>query len=94
MSRENDQPTTAPASTSLPILRVPQSLMLPDNDQWQNRFEIYSETSNRVYTIAQHKQRRHWGCSCPSYRTRRRCKHLEEIGLPTNEVPHEALIRS
>ena len=94
MNSENDQPPVASASNSLPILRVAQSLMLPDNVQWHNRFEIYSETSNRVYVIAQHKKRRHWGCSCPSYRTRRRCKHLEEIGLPTNEVPHEALIRS
>jgi len=29
--------------------------LLPDNDQWENRFEIRSETSNRIYIIAQHK---------------------------------------
>lgn len=90
MNRENNQPPTAQANNALPVLRVPQSVMLPDNDQWQNRFEIHSETSNRVYVIAQNKKRRHWGCSCPSYRTRRRCKHLEEIGLPTHERPYEA----
>ncbi len=82
------------ANNNLPVLRVPQSVQLHDNDQWQNRFQIHSETSNRVYVVAQHKQKRHWGCSCPAYRTRRRCKHLQEIGLPTNETPYEALIRS
>ncbi len=94
MNTQNDQPPVTQPNHALPVLRVSQSMMLPDSDQWQNRFEIKSETSNRVYVIAQNKKRRHWGCSCPSYRTRRRCKHLEEIGLPTNEVPYEALIRS
>ncbi len=27
--------------------------VLPDTAQWINRFEIESETSNRVYTVAQ-----------------------------------------
>ena len=94
MNAPENQTTTAQGNNALPVLRVPQSMMLPDSDQWQNRFEIKSETSNRIYVIAQNKKRRHWGCSCPAYRTRRRCKHLEEIGLPTNEVPYEALIRS
>ena len=94
MNAPESQTTTAQANNALPVLRVPQSMMLPDSDQWENRFEIHSETSNRVYVIAQNKKWRHWGCSCPAYRTRRRCKHLEEIGLPTNEVSYEALIRS
>ncbi len=92
-AHETEKPA-AQANNSLPMLRVPQSIRLPDSDGWENRFEIHSETSNRIYVIAQNRKRRHWGCSCPSYRTRRRCKHLEEIGLPTNEVPYEALIRS
>jgi len=54
------------ANNNLPVLRVPQSVQLHDNDQWQNRFQIHSETSNRVYVVAQHKQKRHWGCSCPA----------------------------
>lgn len=74
----------------LPTLYRPQgSLALPDNDQWENRFEIKSETSNRIYIVAQHKTLRHWGCSCPAWRTRRVCKHLRAIGLPGNERPHE-----
>jgi len=92
MNAPENQTTTAQANNALPVLRVPQSMMLPDSDQWQNRFEIRSETSNRIYVIAQHKKRRHWGCSCPSFRVRRSCKHLEALGLPMKEVPYEAVI--
>jgi len=73
-------------------LYIDPAVALPDKDQWQNRFEIRSETSNRVYIIAQHKTKKHWGCSCPAWRTRRYCKHLRAIGLPANEVPHEPQI--
>lgn len=73
------------------VLHIPRSaVMLPDNDQWENRFEIRSESSNRVYVVAQNIKKRHWGCSCPSWRTRRTCKHLQAIGLPGNERPYEA----
>lgn len=78
-------------NNNLPVLCIPRgSVRLRDNDQWTNRFEIRSETSDRVYILAQHKKKKHWGCSCPSYRVRRTCKHLEAIGLPANETPHEA----
>lgn len=76
------------------VLYVEKGLMLPDNDQWQLRFEIKSESSNRLYTIAQNKKRKHWGCSCPGYKRFRKCKHLQAIGLPTNEVPYEARIEN
>jgi len=77
-----------------PTLYIDPSIALPDNDQWTNRFEIRSETSNRIYIIAQNKKNRHWGCSCPAYRTRRYCKHLRSLGLPTNETPHEVQIEN
>ena len=74
----------------LPVLRKPTgSINLPDNDQWENRFEIKSETSGRVYIVSQHKTGRFWGCSCPAWRTRRACKHLRAIGLPENSKPYE-----
>ncbi len=73
----------------LAVRQAIQRDKLPDNVQWENRFEIRSETSNRVYVIAQNKQKRHWGCSCPSYRVRRYCKHLKTLGLPCLEKPHE-----
>ena len=62
---------------------------LPDNDQWTNRFEVRSESSGRVYVVSQNKKKRHWGCSCPGWRTHRKCKHLTAIGLPVHEEPHE-----
>lgn len=74
---------------NLPTLRIDRDVALPDNDQWQLRFEIQSESSDRIYIIAQHKSKRYWGCSCPSYRVRRYCKHLTALGLPTHEKPFE-----
>jgi hypothetical protein len=53
--------------------------LLPDNQQWKNRFEIRSESSNRLYTVAQRKSDNSWGCSCPGWKTRRNCKHLSSI---------------
>jgi hypothetical protein len=62
---------------------------LPPNSQWTNRFEIHSQTSNRVYIIAQNKAKRHFACSCPAWRRYRKCKHLQTLGLPCFEVPCE-----
>jgi hypothetical protein len=66
-------------------LPVPASLRgkqkLPDNDQWTNRFEIESESSDRIYIVSQNKKTHEWGCSCPGWRTRRKCKHLSALNL-------------
>ena len=76
--------------SNLPVLRPPfGSVALPDNDQWCNRFEIRSETSNRVYIVAQNKSKRHFACSCPGWKRHRHCKHLDELGLPSFERPYE-----
>ena len=69
------------------------AVVLPDNDQWMNRFEVKSESSNRVYIIAQNKKKGHFGCSCPGYKRFRKCKHLESIGLPTHEEPFKGVLR-
>lgn len=76
-------------STALPAIRVDRAVTLPDNDQWQFRFEIRSETSDRIYVISQNKKGRYWGCSCPAWRTRRYCKHLAAVGLPSHQQPYE-----
>ena len=74
-------------------LHVPEgSKRLPDEKEWTNRFEIKSESSNRVYIVSQHKTKRHWGCSCPAWRTRRMCKHLRALQLPAGERPHEVIV--
>lgn len=63
------------------------SKRLPDNDQWQNRFEIKSASSNRIYIVAQNKQSGHWGCSCPGYLSNRKCKHLiNGCGIPESKI--------
>lgn len=79
-------------SKSLPTLYVESGVILPDNGQWTNRFEIKSETSNRVYVISQNIKKRHWGCSCPAWRIHRKCKHLEALNLPAFERPKEVKI--
>lgn len=69
-------------------LKIPKADLLPDKGQWCNRFEIRSETSDRLYVVSQHKEKEHWGCSCPGWRRFRKCKHLENLGLPNYEQPY------
>ena len=71
---------------------IDQSVALPDNDLYQHRFEIESESSNRIYIVSQHKVKRHWCCSCPGWKRYRKCKHLRELGLPAYEEAHEPAI--
>jgi len=68
-------------------INVPSTQRLPDNKQWTNRFEIRSQSSNRIYTVAQNKKRGHFGCSCPGWIYHRKCKHLSALGLPNHEIP-------
>jgi len=65
---------------------------LPDLKGWTNRFYIKSETSNRLYVVSQNIDKRHWGCSCMSWKTRRYCKHLQVLALPCYERPYEVNI--
>lgn len=71
------------------VIMPPSSTSLPDTDQWINRIEIKSETSNRIYTVAQNRVGRYWACSCPAGKTRKNCKHLEKMGLPGGHTPFE-----
>lgn len=77
------------ATAEIAIRAAIENSGLPDSNQWTNRFEVRSESSGRVYVVSQHKAKRHWGCSCPGWRTRRKCKHLTAVGLPSLEKPHE-----
>ena len=76
----------------LPEIYIRKEVALPDNNLWQNRFEIHSETSDRIYVIAQHKHLKHWGCSCMSWRRYRKCKHLSSVGVPNYEKPFEVIV--
>ncbi len=55
------------------------STLLPDNDQWHNRFQVKSQTSSSLYTIAQRRSDDTWGCSCAGWRHYRKCKHLTDV---------------
>ena len=77
-----------------PELYIRKEVALPDNDQWENRFEVRSETSNRIYIIAQNKKKKHFACSCPAWRVHRKCKHLTAVGVPNYEKPFEVLVKT
>lgn len=57
--------------------------VLEDNATHKNRFEIKSETSNRLYIVAQSKKDNSWQCSCPGWIIKRgperTCKHLRHL---------------
>ena len=58
--------------------------VLPENKTHRNRMEIRSESSNRIYIVAQAKASGEWQCSCPGWVMKkagkpRGCKHLNAI---------------
>jgi hypothetical protein len=69
------------------IRRPYGSISLPDNDQWDMRFEIRSESSGRIYIIARNKKSSKFACSCPGWKRWRVCKHLTEgCGLNFSQI--------
>jgi hypothetical protein len=67
--------------------RVGQGVALPRGENHVNRVEIRSESSNRLYIVAQRVSQRadldgQWECSCPGWKTRRTCKHLTAMLPP------------
>ena len=76
------------------IIYKPADRCLPDNATHTNRFEIKSESSERMYRVAQKKSTGSWGCSCPGWVRNRKCKHLIALGLPCYEVPFEATLKA
>lgn len=53
--------------------------ILPDNALWTNRLQIRSETSSRLYIVAQSISSGTFGCSCMGWKRHRNCKHLKVI---------------
>src|SRR5439155_17074694 len=58
---------------------IPGAQLLPDNAQWTNRFQIRSESSSRLYTVAQRRSDGSWACSCMGWIRNRHCKHLDRL---------------
>lgn len=72
------------------IRRPSDSVMLPDNSSYTNRFEIKSQTSDSIYIIAQSKSGRWWSCSCFGWIRHKHCKHLTALGIPGDHKKFEA----
>lgn len=73
-------------SNALAIAKKIDATLLPDNQQWQNRFEIKSASSSRLYTVAQRKTDHTWGCSCPGWKRHRNCKHLTTLKYALTQI--------
>lgn len=85
------QSGSEPRSTTAMTIYLPASVeFLPDKAGWTNRFHVRSESSGNKYVVSQNITHRHWGCSCRGWIIHRKCKHLENIGLPCFEKPFEA----
>lgn len=63
--------------------------VMPDNAQYKNRFQIKSESSNRLYVVAQKKSSLGWCCSCPGWISRRDCKHLKSLQPLLNSLKND-----
>ena len=82
-----------PTQTAIVLkVKISADRRLEDKGQWTNRFQIKSASSGSLYTIAQHKTGRHWGCDCPGWIRHRNCKHLQNLELPCYEKPYEATL--
>lgn len=65
--------------------------VLEDIAGWKNRIEIQSESSNRLYVVAQNTTTGEWGCSCPGWIIKRpgkerTCKHLKALNPLISQV--------
>ena len=54
-------------------------IKLNNNKQWEERYEIRSQSSSRTYIIARNKANGTWGCSCRGWIHHGRCKHLDSF---------------
>jgi hypothetical protein len=63
--------------------------VLPDNKTHTNRLEIASQSSDRIYIVAQRKtegtHKGQWECSCMGWIRHRHCKHLSSM-MPTLQL--------
>lgn len=82
-------------TTTTKKLSIPGGKALEDNSSHTNRFEIASESSNRLYVVAQNKSTGEWQCSCPGWIIKkpgkeRTCKHLQALMPMLQEAQNPA----
>jgi hypothetical protein len=75
--------TKSAEPNELIIHKPEEAEYLPDKGDWTLRFPIPSGSSDRIYIVAKNKKTGLYGCSCMAYRTKRSCKHLESLSVPT-----------
>jgi len=72
-------------TNSLAVIKPPTNALArhPDTDRYKCRFDIRSESSDRVYRISFDVApgAGYWNCSCPGNLRHGNCKHLEAAGL-------------
>jgi len=68
-----------------------KGMKLPDSGEWVDRQEYYSETSSRIYVVARRNGTNEHGCSCPGWRTHRKCKHLTKLGYVSYQGENSTL---
>ena len=82
-----------PTATAIVLkVKISADRRLEDNAAWTNRFQVKSESSGSLYTIAQSKSGRFWGCNCPGWIRHKKCKHLQTLELPFYQQPYEATL--
>ncbi len=56
--------------SELPLVEFPTAAeRQEDSDHFTNRYEVRSASSGKLYLISQHKELRHWCCSCTGWKT-------------------------
>jgi hypothetical protein len=75
----------------LVVVRRMGGSLLPDNDQYKNRFQIRSASSSRLYVVAQRKSDGEHTCGCPGWIRHRHCKHLDTIVPMLEAAAREAV---
>lgn len=66
------------------LIKIPGTVALSDNNTHENRMEVKSESSNRIYIVSRSKANGEWQCSCPGWCVKkpgkeRSCKHLKAM---------------
>lgn len=65
--------------TAIEIFKQRGVTLLPDNKTYELRFEVKSESTDSLYTIARNKANKQWACSCRGWIRHRTCKHLQAV---------------